>query len=54
MTDKEFKFIDDQRSDRKMFCECEDYVDRKWMKSMDHRRKDLQSLVNRHQDAEVR
>ena len=49
MTDTEFKFLDDQRSDRKMF--CEDFVDRKWI-TMDCRSNNLQSLEDRRQDAE--
>ncbi|XP_033631189.1 uncharacterized protein LOC117293082 isoform X2 [Asterias rubens] len=49
MTDLEFKFLEDQRSDRKMV--RVDFVDRKWMKTMDPKRKDLLGLENRLQDA---
>ena len=42
MTDMEYKFVGDQRSDRKMICEV--FIDRKWKKTMTRKRKDLQSL----------
>ena len=37
ITDMEFKFLNDPRFDRKMF--CEDFVDRKWMKTMDRKKR---------------
>ena len=42
MTEMEWKFLDDQRSERKMY--CENFVDKKWMKTMERRRKEVQSL----------
>ena len=38
----EWKFLEDQRSTRKMV--CEDFVDRKWEKTMERRRRDVQGL----------
>ena len=42
MTTMEWNFLHDQRSDRKMV--CEDFVDRKWVKTMERRSHDLKSL----------
>ena len=42
MTTMEWDFLCDQRSDRKMV--CEDFVDRKWAKTMERRSQDLKSL----------
>ena len=42
MTQEEFDFLHEQGGERKMFCES--FVDRKWSKTTDRRRKDMQSL----------
>ena len=37
----EWTFLADQRNERKMI--CEDFVDRQWMKTMERRKKDIES-----------
>ena len=49
MTEMEWTFLEDQRSSRKMY--CEDFVDRKWMKTMERRWRDMQALDNMRQEA---
>ena len=39
MTTQGYEFLKDQREARVMF--CEDFVDRKWSKRMERRRKDV-------------
>ncbi|CAM1308497.1 Uncharacterised protein g4871 [Pycnogonum litorale] len=50
MTQEEWNFIDDQRGERKMF--CEDFVDKKWAKTMKRRKYDVVSLEKRRKKAE--
>lgn len=50
MGDMEWQFLEDQRTERKMY--CEDVVDRMWEKAMERRRKDIQSLENMREQAE--
>ena len=50
MSDMEWTFLKDQRTRRKMY--CEDFLDRKWMKTMERRRRDLQYLEKKRDDAE--
>jgi hypothetical protein len=50
MTEMEWTFLEDQRKERKMY--CEDFVDKKWAKTMERRRKDLQSLERMRAEAE--
>lgn len=50
MGDMEWDFLKDQRMDRKMY--CEDFVDQKWMKTMERRKKDLHSLEKMRDEAE--
>ena len=45
MTETEWKFLQDQRTDRKMV--CDGYVDRKWLKSMQRRSKDTEAWEKR-------
>ncbi|XP_013777048.1 uncharacterized protein LOC106461746 [Limulus polyphemus] len=42
MTDIEWKFLQDQRSERNMY--CLDYVDKKWSKPREKRNQDLRAL----------
>ncbi|KAK6171675.1 hypothetical protein SNE40_018117 [Patella caerulea] len=42
MTDREYAFLKDQREARNMYCES--FVDRKWTKTMERRRYDLQAI----------
>ncbi|XP_034016356.1 uncharacterized protein LOC117501562 [Thalassophryne amazonica] len=42
MSDMEWNFLSDQRAERKMY--CEDFVDRKWMKTMERRQKEMQAI----------
>ncbi|CAH1261889.1 Hypp2477 [Branchiostoma lanceolatum] len=49
MTDMEWEFLADQRTERKMY--CEDFVDRKWMKAMERRQRDMQALDKMREDA---
>ena len=42
MNHMEWAFLEDQRNDRKMY--CEDFVNRKWTKTMEHGTSDLQCL----------
>lgn len=50
MSDMEWDFLKDQRIQRKMY--CEDFVDRKWMKSMERRQRDIQAIEKMREDAE--
>lgn len=50
MTNMEWDFLKDQRGQRKMY--CEDFVDQKWMKTMERRRRDMQALDRMREDAE--
>lgn len=51
MSDMEWEFLKDQRNERKMY--CEDFVDQKWMKTMERRRKELQCLERMRDEAEL-
>lgn len=51
MTDEEFEFLEDQRNERKMYCES--FVDKKWNKVMERRRHDLQALEKMANKAET-
>ena len=42
MSDLEWRFLNDQRNERKMY--CEDYIDKKWTKTMERRKQDIQAL----------
>ena len=42
MIECEWKILADHRTNRKMY--CEDYVDKKWAKTMERRNKELHSL----------
>ena len=39
MTENEWKFLEDQRGERKMY--CQDHVDTQWTKTMTRRNNDL-------------
>ncbi len=42
MTEQEWLFYNDQKCERKMY--CEDFVDKKWLKTRERRQRDLQAL----------
>ena len=42
MTEEEWRFYNDQKSERKMY--CEDFVDKKWLKTHERRQRELQNL----------
>ena len=42
MAEMEWIFLEDQRSSRKLY--CADFVDRRWMKTMERNRCDMQAL----------
>ena len=50
MGDVEWEFLQDQTTKRKMY--CEDCVDHMWIKSMERRKRDVQSLDKMREDAE--
>jgi hypothetical protein len=49
MSDMEWAFLADQKDQKKMF--CEDFVDRQWMKTMERRKRDLETLEKMRDDA---
>ena len=49
MMEDEWEFLNDQRNNREMY--CENFVDRKWQKTMDRRKYDIDALERQSQKA---